>query len=38
MLFLLCTAMILGLSAATAIALHNEASAPKPEKARVYWQ
>ena len=38
MLFLLCAAMILGLSAATAIALHAEASAPQVEAVRVYWQ
>ena len=38
MLFLLCVAMIVGMSAATAIMLHAESSKPKPEKIRVYWK
>ncbi len=38
MLFLLCTAMIISMTAATAIMLHAESSKPKVEKARVYWQ
>jgi hypothetical protein len=37
MLFLLCTAMIISMTAATAIMLHAESSKPKAEKARVYW-
>jgi hypothetical protein len=38
MLFLLCAAMIISMTAATAIMIHAEATAPKVEKARVYWQ
>ena len=38
MLFLLCTAMFISMTVATAIMLHAEASQPKVEKARVYWQ
>ena len=37
MLFLLCTAMIISMTAATAIMLHAEASQPKPEKAPIHW-
>ena len=38
MLFLLCTAMIISMTAATAIMLHAESTKPKIEKARVYWR
>ncbi len=38
MLFLLCTAMIIAMTAATAIMLHAESSKPKVEKVRLYWQ
>jgi hypothetical protein len=37
MLFLLCAAMIVAMTAATGILLHAESAAPKPEKVRVYW-
>jgi hypothetical protein len=37
MLFLLCIAMIISMTAATAIMLHAESSKPKAEKARIYW-
>ncbi len=38
MLFLLCAAMIISMTAATAIMLHAETVKPKVEKARVYWR
>jgi hypothetical protein len=37
MLFLLCAAMIVAMTAATGIMLHAESMKPKPEKVRVYW-
>ena len=37
MLFLLCTAMIISMTAATAIMLHAEAAQAKAEKAPVHW-
>jgi hypothetical protein len=38
MLFLLCTAMIISMTAATAIMLHAESTKTKSEKIPVYWQ
>jgi hypothetical protein len=38
MLFLLCAAMIVSMTAATGIMLHAESMKPKPEKVRVYWK
>lgn len=37
MLFLLCTAMIISMTVATAIMLHAESTKLKSEKARAYW-
>jgi type III secretory pathway component EscU len=37
MLFLLCAAMIVGMTTATGIMLHAESMKPKAEKVRVYW-
>jgi hypothetical protein len=37
MLFLLCSAMIVAMTAATGILLHAEAITPKPEKVPVHW-
>jgi type III secretory pathway component EscU len=38
MLFLLCAAMIVAMTAATGIMLHAESIKPKAQKVRVYWR